>query len=216
MQRRTRTTLYEVMHPPPGASGGSLPGDRGSAQHDPRERLSIGAVATAVAIVAVLCAGAYLAGYARGRAAGFEQGREQPAQRVAVADPTLQPLPPSGAPPLPSGGGGGATGPETNAEATDPRQRDLNYFILAQVEPERAAGMVEFLRNRGLDAHAAKWDNGRFLQVFVLPGFEGSRLKSNEAESLKRQVLDAGRAWKSAAPGNEDFRSHYPRKFLGP
>lgn len=215
MQRRTRTTLYEVMHPPTGVSGGSPSAGGGSAQHDPRERLSIGAVATAVAIVAVLCAGAYLVGYARGRVAGFDQGRDQPTQRVAVSDPTLQPLAPSGAPALPPEGSVDPGGPEASPGGGDPRQRDLNYFIVAQVEPERAAGMVEFLRNRGLDAHAAKWDNGRFLQVFVLPGFEGSRLKSSEAESLKRQILDAGRAWKSAAPGNEDFRSHYPRKFLG-
>ena len=154
-----------------------------------------------------------MVGYSQGRAAGFEQAGEAGNQSTAITER----LPGGGPPRLPesskppSGDPGSILPASADAEVRVP---GLNYFVLAQVEPERAPAMVDFLRTQGLDAHAARWDTGRFLQVFVLPGFEGGSLKSPQAEALKRSILSAGRGWKATAPGNEDFRSHYARKFV--
>ncbi len=228
MSRRPRTTLYEALRTPaPGqpdpplargvARGAGRGGGPDSHAHQEGPRgLGAGAIATIAVAFVVLSAAAFLVGFSQGRASGFEEASGVARSIGGVQEPLRPPpLPTTHVDDAPTGGVESIPPRRQPAAGSDPRFPGLNYFVLAQVEPERAPQMVEFLREQGLEAFAQKWDNGRFLQVFVLPGFPGGDLKSAEAEALKKSILAAGRRWKSAAPGNEDFRSHYPRKYLG-
>ncbi len=220
MSRRSRTTLYEALRAPaPGQtvapSGGAI-GSNPLARHELPKRIGAGAIATVALACVVVSAAAFLIGYSQGRAVGFAEGSGLESGSGPFHEPLQPPVLPAHVPERVGASNGSTFTPDPSpGGGADPRFPGLNYFVLAQVEPERAPKMVQFLREEGLEAYAQKWDNGRFLQVFVLPGFAGGDLKSAEAEMLKKGILAAGRRWKSLASGNEDFRSHYPRKYLG-
>lgn len=97
----------------------------------------------------------------------------------------------------------------------DPRQAGLNYFVLASVLEANAEKMVQFCRDRGLDAWVVPDHNGRLREITVLPGIPKSELDGARAKALKARIVKVGLQWKAAARGNADFNACYPKLFNG-
>ncbi|MDA1008199.1 MAG: hypothetical protein O2800_04235 [Planctomycetota bacterium] len=214
MSRRPRVTLYEALRQPEGVADGSSGGSSRPSGSGPDSIASIG-FGTVIAILGIaitLVGGAYFIGFTHGR--GTAQ-QDQSSRAVAVVDPIARTSPAAAgssqvAPPLPP--------PSRNTPQTvaEPRVSGLNYIVIASVEPERVAGIISFLTSKGLDAHATRWDTGRLLQIFVLPGYAKGESASATVRALEKKIDDVGRQWKATAQGNEDFRSRYARKYVGP
>lgn len=109
--------------------------------------------------------------------------------------------------------GGGALGPMPRG--IDPRQAGLNYFVLASVLEANADKMVQFCRERGLDAWVVPDHNGRLREITVLPGLPKSELEGARAKALKARILKVGLQWKAAGRGNADFSGSYAKLFNG-
>jgi hypothetical protein len=97
----------------------------------------------------------------------------------------------------------------------DPRQAGLNYFVVASVLEANADKMVQFCRERGLDAWVVPDHNGRLREITVLPGLPKSELEGARAKALKARILKVGLQWKAAGRGNADFSGCYPKLFNG-
>ena len=97
----------------------------------------------------------------------------------------------------------------------DPRQSGLNYFVVASVLEANADKMVQFCRDRGLDAWVVPDHNGRLREITVLPGVPKSELDGVRAKALKARILKVGLQWKAAGRGNADFSGCYPKLFNG-
>ncbi|MBI1337996.1 MAG: hypothetical protein GC164_13700 [Phycisphaera sp.] len=154
-----------------------------------------------------------------GKSRGYKQ-RE--AERVASQQ--VEPTPFKG--PLPegfpgTGGGVGATDgsvgsdpglPVVIDDATDPRQKGLNYFVLAHYDKRLAERAVAYLRSHGLDAAAKKVNNGLF-QVLALRGFTATELKQPARREYEQKIKELGTVWKSQEKGPSDFYDAYPDKY---
>ena len=97
----------------------------------------------------------------------------------------------------------------------DPRQSGLNYFVVASVLEANADKMVQFCRDRGLDAWVVPDHNGRLREITVLPGVPKSELDGVRAKALKARILKVGLQWKAAGRGNADFSGCYPKLYNG-
>ena len=108
---------------------------------------------------------------------------------------------------------GQALGP--TPKGIDPRQSGLNYFVVASVLEANADKMVQFCRDRGLDAWVVPDHNGRLREITVLPGVPKSELDGARAKALKARILKVGLQWKAAGRGNADFSGCYPKLYNG-
>ena len=101
------------------------------------------------------------------------------------------------------------------SSAGDPRQPGLNYFRLlaipasARSDGERA---VAFLADHGIDAALIPVNNGRFLKLIVLEGFESPRTNAR-AQRLKDRLRALGREWKAEHRGGTDWQDLLAEKY---
>jgi hypothetical protein len=75
--------------------------------------------------------------------------------------------------------------------------------------------IVEFCRNRGLDAWVVPDQNGRLREVTVMPGFEYSERGSPTVRELDERIRNVGVLFKASGPGNGDFGDRYHKLFKG-
>lgn len=97
----------------------------------------------------------------------------------------------------------------------DPRQSGLNYFVVASVLEANADKIVQFCRDRGLDAWVVPDHNGRLREITILPGVPKSELEGARAKALKARILKVGLQWKAAGRGNADFSGCYAKLYNG-
>lgn len=227
MRRRGIPTLYELARG--GMSGG---GDASTTRAMPglpsamrSLRIPLGflwLLGVGVLLVAVI---AYAFGYSRGKSAGFNDGVAQRfgqdaavATTRAVQDPLLKPaatpaVDAGAATPraqAPAQGGQGST-----AANGDPRQKGVNYFVIARPAEQVAPEMLAFCRAEGLDAHLVSDHNaGRSRKIIVLPGLASAEArKSPDAQKLEARIKTVGQRWKAKAKGNKDFSDAYLELF---
>lgn len=98
-------------------------------------------------------------------------------------------------------------------QGVDPRQAGLNYFVIATVIEPSAAAIVQFCREKGLDAYAVAGNNGRFFEVVVLPGFPASERSSAAVKSLQDRIRNIGVLYANAGRNNPDFGDAYPKLY---
>lgn len=226
MAKRSQPALYELIRD---RSDSAVPVQLGGIRSTPPRPLSIAPVtawcALAVALGIVIVA--YMYGFSQGeRAARARIGQQASGEvdRLANANGRLPPefpgpaVPESATTSSPAGSGNPAVGtapaPTGPALAAgDPRVEGLNYFVLAQVPAASVDRMVEFCRERDLDAHSVPDDTGGLRFVIVTPGFAGGDRRSEPVLRLEAKIRSVGLQWKSAARGNRDFSDFYPRKF---
>ena len=227
MRRRGIPTLYELARS--GMSGG---GDASTARAVPglssamrSLRIPLGflwLLGVGVLVVGVI---AYAFGYSRGKTAGFNDGVAQrfgqdsaAATARAVQDPLLKP---AATPAVETGvTTARAQAPSQNGQATtatngDPRQKGVNYFVIARPADQIAAEMLAFCRAEGLDAHLVSDHNaGRSRKIIVLPGLASAEArKSPDAQKLEARIKTVGQRWKAKAKGNKDFSDAYLELF---
>ena len=97
----------------------------------------------------------------------------------------------------------------------DPRQAGLNYWVLANVLEANAPAIVQYCRDRGLDAWVVPDQNGRLREITVLPGIPKSELNGATANALKTRVRKIGAQLKAAGRVNDGFEGAYFKLFKG-
>jgi hypothetical protein len=93
--------------------------------------------------------------------------------------------------------------------ASDPRQRGMAYFILAETTESGATRLAEFCRERGLEAYVVSGHNVRLRRVIALPGIPPDRVTGEQARSLRQQIHDVGRDWTQAGLGRWNYHEAY-------
>jgi hypothetical protein len=93
--------------------------------------------------------------------------------------------------------------------ASDPRQRGLAYYILAQTTEAGAMRLAEFCRDQGLEAYVVSGNNPRLRRVIALPGVPPDRATSDQARQLRQTIHDIGRSWSQAGLGRWDYHEAY-------
>lgn len=155
-------------------------------------------------------------------------GRRDPVAGTATVPPQQPAKSPSASENRAASGGDSPAPPVSDRGATDdgqtlgpmpkgidPRQSGLNYFVVASVLEANADKMVQFCRDRGLDAWVVPDHNGRLREITVLPGVPKSELDGVRAKALKARILKVGLQWKAAGRGNADFSGCYPKLYNG-
>lgn len=240
MARKGGPALYELMgrggaSADPGALRGSSGGGRGGGFQPFAGSDAKWLAWTSVFVVAIVVA--YFVGVTRGERLGRAQAiaeREEELRLLSEGRPAQPPAQPA---PEPSRGPSGAGASENQSAAApaqgervvprdpdfpplpptpkglDPRQSGLNYFVIASPPESRADDIVDFCRQRGLDAYAVVGDTARLREVIVLPGFPKSELSGPAATQLKKRIREAGVLYKAAGRGNPDFGDMYPKLF---
>ncbi len=97
----------------------------------------------------------------------------------------------------------------------DPREPGLNYFRMLQIDASYAAEadrVIRFLATQGVDAAAIPINNGRFVKVVALRGFQ--RVGDEAAVAYKRDLQRLGRKWKTEHKGTTDWNDLYAEKFI--
>ena len=74
----------------------------------------------------------------------------------------------------------------------DPRQAGLQYCVIASVLESNAERLVQFCRERGLDAWVVPDHNGRLREITVLPGIPKSESKGAAAKALEVRIRKVG------------------------
>lgn len=230
MVRRGSPALYELMRKP-GSGGGAGQGD--GPQGAPRRsspgpglpdsfEVSLGRAAAIAAGCVLLIAIAYGIGVQRGRSLGRDPGSGDAAPRTEATAPATPSATGPGSGSMgtagpasvqgPSGGrkSGAVDRPATDNTA-DPRTKGTRYFVLAHPSSERAAEMVEFCRENGLEAFLVPDDNALLRKIIVLPGYrDASEKNSPEIKALEAKIRSVGDKWKRSSRGNKDFSDAYP------
>ena len=226
MVRRGSPALYELMRKP-GSGGGAGQGDvpsgaprRGSPGPGLPDsfEVSLGKAAAIAAGCVVLLAIAYGIGVQRGRSLGRDPGSSDSGARTEVSPPAVTPPPGTGtvgnAPAGPTGTAPRKAGTADRAATdnnADPRVKGTRYFVLAHPSSERAAEMVEFCRENGLEAFLVPDDNALLRKIIVLPGYrDASEKNSPEIKALEAKIRSVGDKWKRSSRGNKDFSDAYP------
>ena len=133
-------------------------------------------------------------------------GRRDPARvsdavRAQPPDASDTPAPRATAAQAPSASENRAPAPAADSDqplgpmpkGIDPRQSGLNYFVVASVLEANADKIVQFCRDRGLDAWVVPDHNGRLREITILPGVPKSELEGVRAKALKARI-QIGRA----------------------
>jgi len=87
------------------------------------------------------------------------------------------------------------------------REVGLNYFVLAHYPQADARRLVEFLRDKGVQAAAYRAQNKKFFQVIALRGFAKDGLYSQQRQAFEEQLRQLGRAWKEQRKGPDFAKS---------
>jgi hypothetical protein len=191
-------------------------------------RLPVGYIMLGTGLAIAMLVIVYVLGVRRGQ----EQERVRVDQQIitsasaapSVADPlvNLEPVRNSGgrsSSPTPSAGTGAAAntggwGPVVPPK--DPRQRGMNYFILAETTETGAKALAEFCRSHGLETYALPVNNTRRFQIVAFPGFEGSARNSPQVRALEARIKEIGLQWKNQrASGGDNLHGMYPRLYNG-
>lgn len=227
MVRRGSPALYELMRKP-GSGGGAGEGD--VAPGAPRRgtpgpglpdsfEVSLGKAAAIAAGGVLLVAIAYGIGVQRGKSFVRDAGSGDAAPRTGIVAP---PPPETGTVGTAPAGGAGPSGGAAPRKAaagdraatdntTDPRTKGTRYFVLAHPSSERAAEMVEFCRENGLEAFLVPDDNALLRKIIVLPGYrDASEKNSPEIKALEAKIRSVGDKWRRSSRGNKDFSDAYP------
>jgi hypothetical protein len=194
-------------------------------------RLPVGYVFLGVAALIALVLVAYVIGNRQGhnaRDAELAENFGSPMITPRVNDPlTLEaqePSPDGGGSALPGSGsrGGGSGTPRTAANSAswgpvepkgDPRQKGVNYFILAETTPQGALRLAEFCRANGLESYVVAGKNAR-RRVIAFPGYQGSRLDP-AVKALEDRIHAIGDKYKTESKGETNMRDAYPSRYDG-
>jgi hypothetical protein len=95
----------------------------------------------------------------------------------------------------------------------DPRQKGLNYFIIAETNEQGAKSLAEFCRSHGLETYVVMSKNDR-RRVIAYPGFEARDRTSAQVRALEAKIHSVGDLWKKNK-GSTDFRDAYPSLYNG-
>jgi hypothetical protein len=116
--------------------------------------------------------------------------------------------------PVPGTSGSGNSAPAARAATnnkSDPRVKGMFYFVVGHPSSDRAAGMLKFCKDEGLDAYLVPDENALSRKIIVLPGYrEPSERSSPEIKALEAKIKRVGKKWKGDKPGNKDFDDAYP------
>ena len=171
------------------------------------------AVMLGVALL-LLIALSYWVGHHRGSdAATMAWQNETNAQSAAMqrssvlaADPVGKPKPVIGPPPLERTVDPAGDAAIESAPGRDPRQRDLNYVVLASDNQEGATRLLAFLWEHGVDAAAFRYKNhGLFTVVALKKGFTAAELRSNDYRRYRDGLARLGEKWEATVPGGRSF-----------
>jgi hypothetical protein len=152
---------------------------------------------------------------------GVQRGRSLSGGSAPATEPVVAPgasTQDAASPRIPSLGGGTAKpapkAPGTTDNTTDPRVKGLRYFVIAHPASQRAAEMVEFCRENGLEAFLVPDDNAMLRKIIVLPGYRDASEKSSpEIKALEAKIRSVGDKWKRSSKGNKDFSDAFPELF---
>lgn len=214
----------------------SVSDDGGSAWFSPGRsiRLPAGYLLLACGVGVLLLSVVYVFGHKRGYSVARSQFDQQVIDRSAgITDPltTLQPVIDTSsslrsgiAPPNASGdagsppSGGFRTTPAAAwgpiVPAKDPRQKGLNYFVIAETSESGARTLAEFCRSQGLETYVVPAKNDRFRAV-AFPGFAGRDRSSPQVKALEAQIHTIGDNWKRNHKGTTDLRDAYASLYNG-
>lgn len=98
--------------------------------------------------------------------------------------------------------------------AKDPRQKGLNYFILAETNESGARLLAEFCRSQGLETYVLSGKNDRLRKVVAFPGFEASARSSPQVKQLESLIHAVGDRWKKNK-GATDLSDAYASLYGG-
>ena len=188
-------------------------------------RLPTGYVLLGCGIVILLLSVAYMMGHRRGTAvARSEFERVIQSNANGVNDPlggAMTPVIPTAPPPQQpantainrpaSQSSPGSWGPV--APVKDPRQKGLNYFIIAETNEQGASALAEFCRIQGLETYVVLAKNDR-RRVIAFPGFEARDRTSPQVKALEAKIHSVGDLWKKNK-GSTDLRDAYPSLYNG-
>lgn len=152
---------------------------------------------------------------------GVQRGRSLAGGATPSAEPAAAPgtsTQDAASPRIPALGGGTSKPAPKASGATDntadPRVKGLRYFVIAHPASQRAAEMVEFCRENGLEAFLVPDDNAMLRKIIVLPGYRDASEKSSpEIKALEAKIRSVGDKWKRASKGNKDFSDAFPELF---
>lgn len=189
-------------------------------------RLPAGYVLLACGVMILLLSVAYMLGHRRGAAtvrSEFEKVIQTNA--AAVSDPLadLTPVIPSNSAPVRPPSNPSAAGTSSVASspsswgpvipAKDPRQKGLNYFVIAETNEQGAKHLAEFCRTHGLETYVVRGKNDR-RRVIAFPGFQARDRNSAEVRALEAKIHAVGDLWKKNK-GSTDLRDAYPSLYNG-
>ncbi len=194
-------------------------------------RLPVGYVFLAVAFVIIVAFATYFIGFASGKT--YEKAEQQRILATfgpSVSDPTIDtPIVPAVEQtrpeaaveprPIPTTTAGRPTerpaDPRPAATDRPTRVVGLNYYIVATYPREDADRLITFLADNDILAQAVPVSSGNTAQVWVLRGFTGSELRSEEGRRFKNRLLRLGRHWKSDERGWDNLDTMWPEKYDG-
>lgn len=145
---------------------------------------------------------------------------------VQGAQPRQAQQPPSPGPSRPAGPSGSTGGSSAAADrsripgvviveraADDPRQKDLNYLVVATLPEDEAEKAATFLASNGLSVGIAPTD-GRSTQrwVFIVRGFGPKEWYAPEGKALEEQIKSLGREYQAQTKGPPVFRDPWWKK----
>jgi len=143
--------------------------------------------------------------------------QNQPATR------SKQPSAPGPTRPSGSSGAGANSGPDgasrvpgvvmVERAADDPRQRDMNYLVVATLPVDEAQKAASFLAAKGLPVAVVPTD-GRSTQrwVVILRGFGPKEWYGPEGKGLEEQIKSLGREYQTQTKGPPVFRDPWWKK----
>lgn len=234
--KTSQPALYEVIR---GRTSQSVPTPEPVAHGRPTEngsapwlgpgrsiRIPAGYVILGCGLAIILLASSYMVGHKRGYGAAKTEYDQQIISTASLG--TSDPLSIERGPRTVANLGAGSNthdlgSPATNNSQTgwkpvipakDPRQKGLNYFILAETTETGAKQLAEFCRSNGLETYVVSGKNDRSRRVVAFPGFPGTARNSPEVKGLEAQIHSVGEKWKRNK-GSTDLRDAYPSLYGG-
>ena len=202
-------------------------------------RMPVGYFFFGLAIIIATGVGCYMLGY-KLRDAAYQREEKRQAQLEAPIEPLDRPvnsdlLGPGRGSPLTrpradsgAGSGSGAVRPPSPAIGTgpgrmvvvaagtpDPREKGVNYAVVATLGLERAEDLAKFLSERGLDVAVVKTNNVRLHSVVALKGFPSGTFRTEERRDFESSLKSLGAEYASQGGGRKDFGGLWWDRFDG-
>ena len=165
-------------------------------------------------LLLALFALAYWVGHNRGQAAmNLTAQEERNAQdevmeyaTMLVADPVGTARPVSTPPPLERTIDPAGDADIISSAGKDPRQRDLNYLVLASDNQAVATRLLDFLWAHGIKAAAYRYkQHGLFTIVALDKGFAAAELRGKEYRRYYNRLKQLGEKWEATVSGARNF-----------